>query len=336
MTVVYYTLKRLLMLGPQLLAISLVTFFLIRLIPGNPAAVIAGPLATPETLAGIEARLGLDKPITTQYVIFLQNSLHGDFGTSWYTSQPVLQDLLVRAPATLELITWSLLLAALIGIPLGLASALRPHSLLSRATHAYGLLGGAFPDFFFALLFIYVLFFKLNLLPAPMGRLPANAVAPPHVTGFYLFDSAVNGDWATFRAAALQLIMPVGTLAFVAAGAIVKMTNATVRDVLDARFMAHCRALGMTSPQIARYALRNSLSPVVTVIANTYSYALGGAVLIETVFAWGGMGQYAVQSVLQADYAPLQAFVLFVAAFNLLIYLAVDLIYLLIDPRVSY
>lgn len=336
MAIVYYILKRLMMLVPQLLAISLVTFFLIRLIPGNPASVIAGPLATPETLAGIEARLGLDKPITEQYVIFLRNSLHGDFGTSWYTSQPVLQDLLVRAPATLELITLSLLIAALVGIPLGLLSALRPRSLLSRGAHAYGLLGGAFPDFFFALLFIFLFFFKFNLLPAPMGRLPATAMVPPHVTGFYLIDSLANGDWAAFRGAALQLIMPVGTLAFVATGAIVKMTNATVRDVLNARFMAHAAALGLTTSQIARYALRNSLSPVVTVIANTYSYALGGAVLIETVFAWGGMGQYAVQSVLQADYAPLQAFVLFVAAFNLLIYLAVDLIYLLIDPRVSY
>ena len=336
MRVLVYVFKRLSMLIPQLLLISVVVFFLIRLMPGNPAALIAGPLASPGALAGIEERLGLDKPIHVQYVIFLERILHGDLGSSWYTSNKVVDDLRSRAPATLELITLALLGGASVGIPLGLLSAMRPRSIINRPLHLYGLLSGAFPDFFFGLLFIFIFFFKLGTLPAPLGRLPPMVQPPPTVTGFYTIDSLLAGDLNLFRISVLQLLMPVGTLAFVAIGLIVKMTNATARDILASKFIGHARASGLTGGQVSGYVLRNALPPVVTVTANTYSYCLGGAVLIETVFAWAGLGQYAVQSVLQADYAALQGFVLFVVAFNLFIYLIVDLVYLALDPRISY
>lgn len=336
MRILLYIGKRLIMLIPQLLLISVVVFFLIRLMPGSPAALIAGPLATPDTLKGIEQRLGLDAPIHVQYVTFLKNVLRGDLGRSWYTSKQVVDELGTRAPATLELITLALLGGMLVGVPLGLVSAFRPKGVVARVLHGYGLLGGAFPDFFFALLFIYILFFKLQLLPPPMGRLPVMTSAPVRLTGFFLIDSVAAGNWATFKDALLQLIMPVGTLAFVATGQVVKMTNATINDLLATKFIGHARAAGLTNWMVAKYVLRNALPPIVTVVANTYSYCLGGAVLIETVFAWGGLGQYAVQSVLQADYAPLQGFVLLVATLNLLIYLFVDLVYLAVDPRISY
>jgi peptide/nickel transport system permease protein len=327
--------RRLLFLIPQVLGIVTITFFLLRLLPGNPAQLIAGVAANPQTIAAIEARLGLDKPLYVQYFIYLENLLKGDLGDSWVTGQPVTQDILTRLPATLELITISLILSLLIGIPLGVLVVLRPRGIVDRFTFGYGLLAGALPDFWLGLLLVFVLFFILRLAPAPLGRLGLIESPPTMITGMYTVDSLLTGNWKTFQSAVAHLALPVLTLVFVYMGGIVKMTRSAMEEMLNSDFVEYARASGLSQFQVLRYALRNSLPPIVTIIGIMYGFLLGGAVLVEKIFSWGGMGQYAVQSVVQADYAPIQGFVLIAAVFNMIIYLILDLVYVTIDPRLN-
>jgi peptide/nickel transport system permease protein len=331
----WYIGKRLLSLIPQLLAISFVTFLLIRLLPGNPAYRLLGPLATDQAVAELSRKMGLDRPMLAQYGLYLQNVLNGDLGTSWFTSRAVSDDLRERFPATLELISISLLVGLFVGIPLGALTATRPSGAIDRGSRLYALLSGAFPDFWIGLILIFVLYFKLQLLPAPLGRLGLGVDPPPPITGMYTVDSLLARDWPTFQSALSHLAMPVIALAFGVAAPIMKMTRTTMSTVLQGDFVSHARACGVSSLVTARYALRNTLPPVITIIAVLYGYLLGGAVLIENIFAWGGIGQYAVQAVVNSDYAAMQGFVLVAAAFTLIVYLIVDLLYLAVDPRIS-
>jgi peptide/nickel transport system permease protein len=332
---VWYIARRLLALAPQLLAISFVTFILIRLLPGNPAYRLLGPLATDSAVAELSRRMGLDQPLLAQYRLYLEQVLGGDLGTSWFTSRPVASDLLERFPATLELISLSLLAGLLVGIPAGVITAVRQRGIADRTTRIYGLLAGAFPDFWVGLILIFVLYYKLQILPAPLGRIGLGVEPPPTVTGMYTVDSLLAGDWAAFRSALAHLAMPVMALAFGVAAPIMKMTRTTMSTILQGDFVTHARACGVSNAVVARYALRNTLPPVITIIAVLYGYLLGGAVLIENIFAWGGIGQYAVQAVVNSDYAAMQGFVLVAAAFTLIVYLVVDLLYLAVDPRIS-
>jgi ABC-type dipeptide/oligopeptide/nickel transport system permease component len=329
-----YSLKRLVFLLPQLIGISIVTFFLLRLLPGNPAFVIAGPNANREIVAEIERELHLDEPIWDQYVSYLGRVVQGDFGTSWYTSQPVLTDLVERIPATLELISLALLVAIVVGIPLGALSAYRPKGPVSRTTDGYSLLAGGLPDFWLGLILIFFFYVQLKVFPSPIGRINPDVAPPTEITGFYLVDSAVTLNWRAFTSSFNHLLLPVITLAFVYAAPIVKFTRATMQESLDAGCIRYARAIGLPGRTIARDALRYSLPPIVAIGGITYGYLLGGAVLVESIFSWGGVGQYAVQAISNSDFAPIQAFVLFAAAFTLIVYLVVDLLQVAIDPRV--
>jgi len=331
-----YVLRRCLALIPQLLAISMVTFVLERLLPGDPVTLILGPMATPEARATLRAQMHLNRPLYIQYYYYLRDLLHGNLGRSWTTSNTVAQDLITRFPATFELITYSLLLALIVGIGVGVVTALRPAGWVDRLTRVYGLLAGALPDFWLALIFIFFLYYKVRLFPAPLGRL-GPYLSPPHrITGMYTVDSLLTGNWVDLRSAAAHLALPVITEALVTAGAIMRMTRSTMLTILDGDFIRHGRFSGLPERVIVRYAIRNALPPVVTLIAIIYAYLLGGAVLIENIFGWGGLGQYAVQTLEQSDYAALLGFVLVAAAFTLFLYLAVDLLYFAIDPRISY
>jgi peptide/nickel transport system permease protein len=330
-----YVLKRAAFLVPQLVGISIVTFLMVRLLPGNPANIIAGGFATPETIQQIERRLGLDQPVHIQYLVYLRNTLGGDLGTSWYTSNPVTVDLAQRLPSTVELITISLLVAIALAIPLGVFSAMRSGGVWDRLTAGYGLLAGALPDFWLGLILIFVLYTSLSIAPAPLGQIDLTVIPPPRRSGMLLLDSALAGNWHALGSSAAHLVLPVITLAFVNMAPILKMTRSTMKECLAAEFVQYGRAVGLPDPVILRYALRNALPPIVTIIAVLYGYLLGGAVLVESVFGWGGVGQYAVQSVVNSDFAPLQAFVLIAAVFTLVLYLAVDLVYVLLDPRIK-
>jgi peptide/nickel transport system permease protein len=331
-----YILRRCLALIPQLLAISIVTFVLARLLPGDPITLILGPLATPESRANLAAQMHLDQPLHVQYFFYLRDLVRGDLGRSWNTSNTVRDDLLSRFPATLELITYSLLLALIIGLGVGIVTSFRPGGWVDRSTRLYGLLAGALPDFWLGLLLIFFLYFKLRLFPAPIGRLDPFLDPPRQITGMYTVDSLVTGDWTVFRNAVAHLALPVLTLAFASAGAIMRMTRSTMIAILDGDFIRHGRLSGLPEQTLVRYAIRNALPPVVTLVAIIYGFLLGGAVLIENIFGWGGLGQYAVRALVVSDYAALQGFVLVAAAFTLLLYLVVDLLYFAIDPRISY
>jgi len=334
-----YLVKRLAFLVPQLLGISFITFYLIRLLPGDPATAILGSMATPGQIQNLREQLGLTQPVPVQYWLWLQRVLHGDLGHSNFTGNAVASDLLTRLPATLELITISTVLAMVTMIPLGLLLG-RPGGRWRRkiggsGAFVYGLLAGALPEFWIGLILIFVFYSWLGLAPAPLGRLDMSVVPPPRVTGFLTIDSVVAGDWVALGSALQHLILPVLSLAFVIGAPVLRMTRSMVENVHNSEYMEYARALGLRDRQVTRYALRNSLPPVLTMIGLIYSFQLGGAVLVEQVFSWGGAGQYAVQAIANADFWPVQGFVLIAGVFSVLIYLTVDLLYFAIDPRIE-
>ena len=330
-----YSLRRLIFLIPQLIAVSFIVFFLVRLLPGDPAFLMAGQYATKERIEEVRRGLGLDRPLHEQYVVYVKNVLSGDFGMSWRTSQSVLSDIADRLPATLELILLAGLISVLIGIPIGVYTAVKRRGVGDKVLFVYGMLSGSIPDFWLGLILIYLFFSLLGWLPGPIGRLDPIAETPPTVTGLYTIDSLIAGQWATFVSAVQHLVLPVSTLVLVYMTLIIKNVRTTVEEMMNSDFVEHARALGLSRRMQLRYALRNAMPPVITVVGIVFWFLLGGAVVVETVFAWGGLGQYGVESVIYADYAPLQAFVLIAAMFTMLVFLLVDLAYFLIDPRIK-
>jgi peptide/nickel transport system permease protein len=325
--------RRLLFLIPQLIGISLVSFFLVRLLPGNPAYAIAGQLATQDQIAAIERRMALDKPLPVQYLAYVSEVLHGDFGVSWRTSNPVMVDIKQRLPATIQLITIALVVIALLGILFGVLVAINPSGIASRFMFLYGLLAGAMPDFWLGLLLIFLFYYKLNWAPPPVGQFGLEVFPPPPVTGMSLVDSLLAHDGDAFWSAAKHLVLPELTLILIYIGGVVRMTSTAMSEMLDSGFIHYAKANGLPNGVIVRYALRNALPPVVTVLGIIYGFLLGGAVLVETVFAWGGIGQYAVQSIVNSDYLAIQGFVLVAAVFTLFVYLVIDIVYFFLDPR---
>jgi ABC-type dipeptide/oligopeptide/nickel transport system permease component len=331
-----FLLRRIVFLTLQVLGVVTLTFFLVRLIPGNPALKLAGLNATPKSVHAIEHQLGLDRPIPLQYFAYLGNVLHGRLGNSIYTNQPVLRDIAQRMPATLELLTLSMVIVVLVGIPLGIITALRPKGQASRGMFVYGMVSGALPDFFFGLVLIFIFYFSLRLLPPPVGRIGLLSSPPPHRTGFYLVDSLLAGDFGLFFHVVLYLVLPTATLVLTNMGNVVKIMRSSLEEVQQSDFVQFARACGLPHHVVLRYMVRNALPPVITVVAFTYGILLGGAVLVETVFSWGGMGSYAVQAVKGGDYSALTGFVMFAAIFMALVYLVLDLVYAWVDPRIRY
>ena len=330
-----YVLRRLLFVVPQALGISVITFVIVRILPGNPALVLAGSTATKESIAAIESRLGLDQPIWVQYWRYLKALAVGDLGKSLLTSQPVKDDLIQRLPATFELVFLGLALALMIGVPLGVLSAVSVgRRVAHRIAAPYSLLAGSIPDFWVGLILILLFYSYLGWAPAPLGQLATGAEPPTRITGMHVLDSMVTGNWGVFRSAVAHLLLPLATLVFVYMAPIVKMTRSSMEDVLGSAFVEHLESLGLDRRAILMKALRNALPPVVTIVGVLVGYLLGGAVLIEIVFSWGGAGQYAVQAIANSDFAAIQGFVLIAAVFSLLVYLVVDLLYFAMDPRI--
>lgn len=329
-----YVIRRLLAFIPLVIGISLITFFLVRLLPGDPAQVLAGSMPYEGVVESIRERMGLDKPIPVQYLIYVQNALHGDFGDSWFTGKSVAEDILRRAPATFELITYGLLAAIAFGFFLGVWGAWKPGGMLDRVGSFYGFAAGGVPDFWLALLVIFVFYHLLHIIPPPIGRFPLALTPPPTVTGFLTVDALLVGDFAGFKAAIGQLVGPVLTLGIFFGGPIAKLTRQTMLDILQGDFIRYGRACGLSEWTVAKYAFQSILPPVLTLIGWLYAFLVGGAVLVETIFSWNGIGQYAVQAIVNKDYAPVQAFVLLAGLFSLIVYLILDLLYMLVDPRV--
>ena len=313
----------------------IVTFLLTRVLPGDTAAYFAGPAATPQAIAEVRAKLGLDLSLPQQFVRYVADLVHGDLGNSLTTGQPVINDIAARLPASAELTLIGLLLAMAIAVPLGILAAVRQGSIIDHACRIVATAGVSLPVFFTGLLLIYVFYFLLGWAPSPLGRLDVFYTPPPQVTGFYLIDSLVARDFALFRAALAQLVLPAVTLAIFSLAPIARITRASMLAVLASDFVRTARASGLAPYRvIITYAFRNAMLPVVTTLGMVFSFLLGANVLVEKVFAWPGIGSYAVEALIASDYAPVQGFVLAMAILYVLLNLTIDLLYGLIDPRV--
>jgi dipeptide transport system permease protein len=320
---------------PSLIGVIIVTFLLTRVLPGDTAAYFAGPAATPQAIEEVRKQLGLDKPLPEQFVRYVADLAHGDLGKSLTTGQSVAADIAARLPASAELTLLGLLLAVLIAVPLGVAAAVRQGAPIDHACRIVTTAGVSLPVFFTGLLLAYIFYYQLGWAAEPVGRLGFLYSAPPFVTGFYLIDSLVAGDLEVFRAAATQLVLPVATLAIFALAPIARMTRASMLSVLAADFVRTARASGLPPRTvIITYALRNAMLPVVTTLGMVFSFLLGANVLVEKVFAWPGIGSYAVEALITSDYAPVQGFVLTMAVLYVLLNLGIDLLYGFIDPRI--
>ena len=327
--------RRLALAAPGLVGVLVVTFLLNRALPGDPAAFFAGPAATREAIEQIRTRLGLDRSLPEQFVYYVRDLGRGDLGTSLTTGQPVLRDLATRLPASLELTLLALLLAVGVAIPLGVLAATRPGSWVDHLARVVTTAGVSLPIFFTGLLLVYVFYFQLGWAPAPLGRLDAFTQPPRALTGLLVVDAvlAQNGEaaWAALR----QLALPALTLGLFAMAPIARMTRASMLGVLSSDFIRTARASGLSPATVLiTYGLRNALLPVVTLLGMVFSFLLGANVLVEKVFAWPGVGSYALEALIASDYAPVQGFVLLMATLYVFLNLAIDVVYGLIDPRV--
>jgi peptide/nickel transport system permease protein len=328
--------RRLLAALPNLLGVIVITFVLTRAIPGDPAAYFAGASATQEAVEQVRRQLGLDRPLIEQFFRYLADLARGDLGLSLTTGQPVLTELLQRLPASLEMVLLALLLACAIAVPMGVMAATRPGSWIDQLSRLVTTAGVSLPTFFTGLLLAYVFYFLLGWAPAPLGRLDPVYSPPPLVTGLYLIDAALARDAALWWAAAKQLVLPVVTMALFVLAPIARMTRASMLAVLGADFVRTARASGLSrSTVLVRYALRNALLPVVTTLGMVFGFMIGSSVVIEKVFGWPGVGSYAIDALTASDYAPVQGFVLAMGILFVLLNLLVDLLYVLIDPRVT-
>src|SRR5246500_2845291 len=327
--------KRLAMAIPSLIGVVIVTFILTRALPGDPAAYFAGPAATPQAIEEVRVKLGLDKPLIEQFGHYVLDLAHGNFGTSLTTGQPVATELRNRLPASAELTLLGLIVSIVIAITLGVLAATRPVSWIDHLCRITTTAGVSLPVFFTGLVLVYVFYFRLGWSPAPLGRLDVFYSAPPTVTGFYLIDTLIARDFEAFRSALSQLILPAATLAIFSLAPIARMTRASMLSVLASDFVRTARASGLSPGRvIVTYAFRNAMLPVITTLSMVFSFLLGANVLVEKVFAWPGIGSYAVEALISSDFAPVQGFVLTMAGMYVALNLAIDILYGLIDPRV--
>jgi dipeptide transport system permease protein len=328
-------LKRASLAIPSLIGVVIVTFLLTRALPGDPAAYFAGPAATPQAIQQVRVKLGLDKPLIVQFGRYVTDLAHGDLGMSLTTGQPVVTELRSRLPASAELTLLGLFVSVLIAVPLGILAATRPNSLLDHACRVIATAGVSLPVFFTGLILVYVFYYQLGWAPAPLGRLDVFYEPPPQITGFYLIDSLIAGQGDVFVASLKQLILPALTLAIFSLAPIARMTRASMLAVLSSDFVRTARASGLSAYTVViTYAFRNAMLPVITTLGMVFSFLLGANVLVEKVFAWPGIGSYAVEALLASDFAPVQGFVLTMAIMYVALNLMIDILYGLIDPRV--
>ncbi len=327
--------QRLMTTIPSVIGVIIVTFLLTRVLPGDTAAYFAGPAASPEAIIEIRSKLGLDQPLPVQFVSYVTALVKGDLGMSLTTGQPVTADLAQRLPASAELTLAGLLLAMSVALPLGVLAAVRQGSWIDHLCRIVATAGVSLPVFFTGLLLVYVFYFILGWAPAPLGRLDVFASEPARITGLYLVDALLARDGETFRAALAQIALPAITLAIFSLAPITRMTRASMLAVLGADFVRTARASGLSSRKvIGTYAFRNAMLPVVTTLGMVFSFLLGANVLVEKVFAWPGVGSYAVEALIASDYAPIQGFVLTMAILYVALNLMIDVLYGVIDPRV--
>jgi peptide/nickel transport system permease protein len=318
-----------------LLGVSIVVFFMVRAIPGDPAQLLLGQQATQAQVEQVRENMGLDKPVIVQYGIFLADAVRGDLGDSIVTGRPVTTELLARFPATLELTSFAMLVAILVGVPVGVISAVKQYSWLDKFTSVLALTGISMPIFWLAMILIVIFFVNLGWLPFP-GRL-STGYAVTSITGLVLVDSLLTLNFAAFWDGLKHLILPAIALGTIPMAVIMRMTRSSMLEVMGEDYVRTARAKGVVPWRVIfKHTLRNAMLPTVTVIGLQAGLLMGGAVITETIFSWPGVGQIAYDSVNRRDYAMIQGVVLYGATLFVLVNLLVDVLYAVLDPRVRY
>lgn len=317
-----------------LFGVSILMFGLARVIPGNPARLALGPTATPDQVQALSDRLGLDKPILTQYWEFLRNAANNDFGMSLYTNRPVAVDISQTFPATFELVLVSITIITVFGLLLGILAAHYRNTGIDNGLRLWAVLAVVSPTFVWAILLMLVFAFALGLFPIA-GRLSVGLAAPPSLTGLYILDAALAGDWRTMWDAVHHIVLPAIALSLPAMGQTARLTRTNMVDVYDSQYIELARAFAFTGIEIAgKFALRPAAIPTLTIIGLEFVALLGNAFLVESIFVWPGMARYGVQTILHKDLNGIVATVLVLAIFFVVVNTLVDLLVAYVNPRI--
>jgi len=326
--------RRLIFLVFVVFGVTVVTFVISHMIPGDPARMMAGDRATNEIVENMRRQLGLDQPLWRQYVTYIGQVAQGDFGISIRTQRPVIDDIKRFFPATIELALAALIFAVAAGIPLGVLSAVAKDRWIDQISRTISVTGISTPAFWLGLLLIYVFYGRLGILPGS-GRLASGISPPTTITGFYTVDSLLTFNWPALRSSLTHLILPALTLGFVHLGIVTRQIRSAMLEVLQEDYVRTARASGLPRRTVLfGHALRNALIPSVTMIGLAFGDLLYGAVLTETVFAWPGMGNYVVQSITALDFPAIMGFTVVASTAYVVLNLSVDLVYMWLDPQI--
>jgi peptide/nickel transport system permease protein len=331
-----YVLLRVASIPLVMFLVITIIFSLTHIVPGGAVQVALGPHATIERIEAIKAKYGLDKPLPVQYVNYIRNILRGNLGESIIRQKPVMSEIGIFIPASVELVLLATFLIVVIGVPLGVMAATRKDRFLDFVSRGIAIAGVSLPSFWLALMLLLAFSFGLHLLPSG-GRIDPSVSPPAHITGMYLFDSLVTGNWTALANAILHIILPAFTLAITNISTTTRLTRDGMLKVFKEDFIAMAWAYGLSPRKIYfKYALKNAVLPALTNLGMTMAYLLGGDFIVETVFSFPGLGFYATMALLQVDYAPVAAVAIIISFLYLCTNLFVDLLYVLIDPRIKF
>ncbi|MDY0092644.1 MAG: ABC transporter permease [Candidatus Vecturithrix sp.] len=331
-----YLLRRLGLMVFTLLGVLVVTFFVSHVIPADPIGAILGPQAPLELIEKIRHDLGFDRPVHVQFFIYLKNILRGDFGMSLRTQNPVIEDLRTFFPATVELATFAMFIGVILGIPLGILSAVKKDQWGDHIARGFSLIGLSMPVFWLALILLLIFYYRLGWLPGP-GRIDPYLFPQAPITGIILLDSLIYRDFEIFFNALQHIILPAFVLGYFSTASIVRITRSSMLEVLNLDYVQTARAKGLReSAVIYKHALKNAMIPVATVIGLTYGSLLEGAVLTETIFAWPGLGRYMTSAFLFLDFNAVMGGTLLIALIFSLANLVVDILYAFLNPKIRF
>jgi len=327
-----YILKRIFLMVIVMFGVATIVFFITRVIPADQVGAILGGNAPIELVDEMRHQLGLDKPITLQFIDYIKGIVHADFGISLKSSRPVLKDIINYFPATIELAIASMIFAVLVGVILGVFSAIYRNKSIDHFSRVFSILGVSMPVFWLGLLLLLLFYYHLDLLPG--GGRNSLFIFPPRITGLLLLDSIIAGDWTAFWDGLSHIILPAFVLGYASAASIARIMRASMLDILRQDFIRTAKSKGLPKRVVIyRHALKNALIPVVTIIGLSFGSLLSGAVLTETIFSWPGLGRYIVNALLVLDYPAVTGGTLFIAFVYSLANLVVDISYAALDPR---
>ena len=327
---------RVLSVVPVAFGVLALTFFISRVVAGDPVELFVPDTASAQQRTELREKFGLDKPVGEQFVLYMRNAVRGDLGESIFTGRSVTADLRDHLPATVELAVLAFTFAVVVGVGIGIVSAIVTSGPLNAVLRGITLFGIAVPAFWLGLVVLYVFSYLVRWFPGPVGRFPIGATVPDGPTGLYTVDSLLAGNWPSFMTAVHHLALPALTLGFVSMAPIARITRSAMLETMASDYVRAARGLGLPSDTIyLRYALKNAFLPVLTIIGGTFGFMLAGTVLIESVFNWPGVGLYALGALQRADFPALQGFVIWAAIAYVLAYMLVDVLYYAADPRIT-